>query len=472
MLINKSGKEENLLKNDKKNREKALHDSQRAIKRLSDDAQIIQSQLESTQREIASAWSAHANPLSQEMQSDFDRMENQIKQFTQDLGVTRKERMKLERQKTKMESNLYDNLHKRRDQLINMTDDISLAERQQQLGTCEADLETATRELEYVEKRLYELSKEIDQARAEENKLQKELDRHLSQEKDCTNKLDEEQKWLMKLSSKQQTYTQRRDECQRKINEIGPVAQEVVRKYTGMSVKSLYSKLADTKRQLEKFGNVNKKALEQFMNSSEERKTLEERKAECVKGRQAIEEMMEVLEEKKYNQITFTFQQVSKFFKEVFGKLVIGGHAQLIMRKKDPKDRSQDASQVDNFIGVSVKVSFSGGAETREMNQLSGGQKSLVALTLIFAIQKCDPAPFYLFDEIDAALDPAYRKQVASMISELSGNAQFISTTFRPELLEAGDKFLGVLYKNKVSDVRTISKRQAQEFVEDDAVHG
>lgn len=57
----------------------------------------------------------------------------------------------------------------------------------------------------------------------------------------------------------------------------------------------------------------------------------------------------------------------------------------------------------DNFSGVGIRVSFSGntGAEMKEMNQLSGGQKSLVALALIFAIQKCDPAPFYLFDEID-----------------------------------------------------------------------
>lgn len=67
----------------------------------------------------------------------------------------------------------------------------------------------------------------------------------------------------------------------------------------------------------------------------------------------------------------------------------------------------------------------------REMNQLSGGQKSLVALALIFAIQKCDPAPFYLFDEIDQALDAQHRKAVADMIHELSSDAQFITTTFR-----------------------------------------
>lgn len=58
----------------------------------------------------------------------------------------------------------------------------------------------------------------------------------------------------------------------------------------------------------------------------------------------------------------------------------------------------------DSFTGVMIRVSFTGRGEMREMNQLSGGQKSLVALALIFAIQKCDPAPFYLFDEIDQVI--------------------------------------------------------------------
>ena len=92
-------------------------------------------------------------------------------------------------------------------------------------------------------------------------------------------------------------------------------------------------------------------------------------------------------------------------------------------------------------LGILIKVSFTGkAAETREMSQLSGGQKSMVALTLIFAIQKCDPVPFYLFDEIDQALDPAHRRAVANMMNEMKNDAQFITTTFRPELLEAGDK--------------------------------
>jgi len=105
----------------------------------------------------------------------------------------------------------------------------------------------------------------------------------------------------------------------------------------------------------------------------------------------------------------------------------------------------------------------------KEMNQLSGGQKSLVAMALIFAIQKCDPAPFYLFDEIDQALDPMYRKAVADMIHELADGAQFITTTFRPELLEHASKFYGVKFRNKVSHVDCVTKEEAFDFVDDDA---
>lgn len=122
-------------------------------------------------------------------------------------------------------------------------------------------------------------------------------------------------------------------------------------------------------------------------------------------------------------------------------------------------------------------VSFSGqNAEMKDMNQLSGGQKSLVALALIFSIQKCDPAPFYLFDEIDQviitfncltvlynlaffkALDAQHRKGVADMIHEHSKNAQFITTTFRPELLEHSDKYYGVKFRNKVSHVECVTR--------------
>ena len=111
-------------------------------------------------------------------------------------------------------------------------------------------------------------------------------------------------------------------------------------------------------------------------------------------------------------------------------------------------------------------MSFNADAEPARVNQLSGGQKSLVALALIFAIQQCDPAPFYLFDEIDAALDTQYRISVANVIHRLSRNAQFITTTFRPELLVHADKFYGVTFVNKVSQLSCITQDDADQFVQ------
>jgi len=87
-------------------------------------------------------------------------------------------------------------------------------------------------------------------------------------------------------------------------------------------------------------------------------------------------------------------------------------------------------------------------------------------LALIFAIQGCDPAPFYLFDEIDANLDAQYRTAVAKMLEELSKDGQFICTTFRPELIQTGDKFYGVLYNHKVSTIAAISRDSAISFVQ------
>lgn len=185
---------------------------------------------------------------------------------------------------------------------------------------------------------------------------------------------------------------------------------------------------------------------------------------------------MNNLEMRKVEAIQFTFRQVANNFTKVFKKLVPHGSGHLVLRTSNDHNGDNGDNEVstsDDFTGIGIRVSFTGGdAEMREMNQLSGGQKSLVALALIFAIQKCDPAPFYLFDEIDQALDAQHRKAVADMIHELSDNAQFITTTFRPELLENAHKFYGVRFRNKVSHVDCVTREVARDFVEDDTTHG
>eukprot|EP00913_Durusdinium_trenchii_P032663 g30572.t1 len=99
------------------------------------------------------------------------------------------------------------------------------------------------------------------------------------------------------------------------------------------------------------------------------------------------------------------------------------------------------------------------------MNQLSGGQKTVVALSLVFAIQRLEPAPFYLLDEVDAALDASYRSALANLVAKTARTSQVILTTFRPETLEKAERCYRVYQQNRASRIDAVSRDQAEEVL-------
>ena len=151
-------------------------------------------------------------------------------------------------------------------------------------------------------------------------------------------------------------------------------------------------------------------------------------------------------------------------------------------KQKRKEERAKKMHQkVESFSGVGVKVTFSGEGETSMTKRLSGGQKDIVALALILSIQRCDPGPFYLFDELDAALDDVRRAAVAHLISKQAHDetnpVQFITSTFRPELVNVADSHIGVSQSKKASVVRSLSKKNAAAFmmnpkIQSTAAHG
>ena len=146
----------------------------------------------------------------------------------------------------------------------------------------------------------------------------------------------------------------------------------------------------------------------------------------------------------------------------------IGSEEEGSTRKKRKKFDPNNPD-VSLYKGVGIKVRFSAVGENFIMSQLSGGQKALVALALIFAIQRCDPAPFYIFDELDQALDSSYRQAVANLIQRQANSAenptQFITSTFRPELVAIAKNCYGISHQNKVSSIHHMSKNDALKFV-------
>lgn len=462
----------------KKTAERTLESKQQGLTHLEVDLKSMRSTMKALEDELGTALVSQLNAQDQQ---EVDDLNSEISTLQERVKASLSKRTKLEAKKNTLENVLNNNLKRKRDELKQALEEISLEDRQLQLETLKGDLNTVMNAISQSSAKQSELEKEIHELTKKKGEHQTALDEWKNVEKQRRDAIDDDAKQMEKLAHKRSLLTKKKEECTKKIRELGSLPADAFDKHQKTPVKTLWKKLHQCNEELKKYSHVNKKALDQFVNFSEQKEKLMKRKDELDKGYQSIVDLMDVLEQRKHEAILFTFKQMSHNFSEVFKQLVSHGKATLVMKTdpvEQPEEEDSEASSqqsssvplVDQFTGISIKVSFTGkSAETREMNQLSGGQKSLVALALIFAIQKCDPAPFYLFDEIDQALDPQFRKAVAEMLRKLAEKAQFITTTFRPELLESADKFYGVKFRNKVSHIDAITAEQAKDFIEDDA---
>ncbi|XP_043912265.1 structural maintenance of chromosomes protein 3 [Protopterus annectens] len=455
-----------MLKEKRLQSEKTFMPKQRSLQSLEASLHAMESTRESLKAELGTDL---LSQLSLDDQKRVDALNDEIRILQQDNRQLLNERIKLEGIITRVETYLNENLKKRLDQVEQELNELRETEGGTVLTATTSELEAINKRVKDTMSRVEDLDGFIDKTEAEVKDKLKSMDRWKSTEKEHMDAINHDAKELEKMTNRQGMLLKKKEECMKKIRELGSLPQEAFEKYQTHTLKQLFRKLEQCNTELKKYSHVNKKALDQFVNFSEQKEKLIKRQEELDRGYKSIMELMNVLELRKYEAIQLTFKQVSKNFSEVFSKLVPSGKATLVMKKGDAEgSQSQDEGEggtesekgsgsqssvpsVDQFTGVGIRVSFTGKqAEMREMQQLSGGQKSLVALALIFAIQKCDPAPFYLFDEIDQALDAQHRKAVSDMILELAGHAQFITTTFRPELLESADKFYGVKFRNKV----------------------
>ncbi|KAK9465850.1 RecF/RecN/SMC [Lipomyces arxii] len=426
--------------------------------------------------------------LSAELQSPFDRQltdaeEQQLAQVTRQMQTLRVQdgeraatRAGLEQEKVMLELELRQVLYARRDQLQAELLESSIAG-ESDVASVSAVLARLEQSLASKLAVLEKLETDVEDSEAELSSKEDECSRMQAQQLEEIKSIERRQKSLERNMARRGILVQRKDEINRKIRDLGALPEEAFGHYSHAKSEQVLKRLHKLTDDLKKFSHINKKAFEQYTSFTRQRETLLERRQELEKSQESIEELIQVLDQRKDEAIERTFKQVSKGFAEVFRKLVPAGRGRLIMQRRMDRDvemrgdddgsESEAENSVENYVGVAISVSFnSKNDEQQRIEQLSGGQKSLCALALIFAIQQCDPAPFYLFDEIDANLDAQYRTAVASMIHELSENGQFICTTFRNEMIYSADKFYGVLFNNKISSIASITQDNALTFVE------
>jgi len=209
-------------------------------------------------------------------------------------------------------------------------------------------------------------------------------------------------------------------------------------------------KVEEINRKLKGFGDVNMKAIQEYEEVKSRRDTLLERKINLERERSEILDRIEKYEKMKRNAFFETFNAIRKNFSTIM-KTLTDGDGEIYLDGEDPFNS-----------GLNIRVRYYG-KPIQRIESLSGGEKSLIALALIFAIQMYKPAPFYAFDEIDMFLDGANVSRVAKLIKERSKDAQFIVVSLRKPTLEMADAIVGVtMGKDNCSKVTGIKLRTVE----------
>jgi chromosome segregation protein len=201
--------------------------------------------------------------------------------------------------------------------------------------------------------------------------------------------------------------------------------------YIDEKVSTLEQQINKTFEELNALGPVNFKAIEEFERFKTEFDSYKEKYVKILEEKNAVLKMIDEIEQKRKEVFYKCLNELSKHFNEIFNKMT-GGTASLSL--ENPEDLESGLLIEANPFGKKLV----------NIDSLSGGEKSLVALAFIFAIQKYRPAPFYILDEIDAALDKENSEKVAKIIKEFSKDAQFIIISHNDATLKYADRLYGV----------------------------
>lgn len=304
----------------------------------------------------------------------------------------------------------------------------AIKEEEAELARTEEKMTSASKEIERLfggmkalEERLQELGKRRGQARLELDKLAKDLNQ---------------------LTIKKATASTRLEDL--KAEEGSFEGSETL----DLPKEELSRMVAESERALAGLGNVNMAAIEMFDRKKAEIDEVEGRISKLDTEREAIIGMINEIEEHKKDAFFETYEAVSENFSKLFKHISVGqGHLYL----SDPANPFES--------GLFIKLRRNN--HEHSLDALSGGEKTLVALMFIFALQLFKPAPFYILDEVDAALDKPNSKNLSDLVAKMAGDSQFIIVTHNDTVMSNAESVIGVTKADGTSKLVGIKLRQA-----------
>ena len=200
----------------------------------------------------------------------------------------------------------------------------------------------------------------------------------------------------------------------------------------------LKRRVLEVKDAIRKLGSVNVNAIEEYKEISERHAFLDAQHTDLVKAAETLQGIIDELDAGMRKQFTEKFEEIRKEFDRVFRQLFGGGKGTL--------ELEEDTDVLEAGIRI---ISQPPGKKLQNMMQLSGGEKALTAIALLFAIQNLKPSPFCLLDEIEAALDDSNVTRFAQYLHKLTKNTQFIVITHRRGTMTAADRLYGITMQEK-----------------------
>jgi chromosome segregation protein len=210
-------------------------------------------------------------------------------------------------------------------------------------------------------------------------------------------------------------------------------------------------RVRELKRVISRMGDVNLTAIEEYEDVAARFETLSAQKIDLEQATNELQEAIDRIDATTRDRFKDTFEQVNEMFKRVFPRLFSGGQAELVM------------TQPDDLLETGVDIlAQPPGKKVASLELLSGGEKALTAVSLVFAIFLIKPSPFCLLDEVDAPLDEANVGRFCDLVRELSERNQFIIITHNKRTMETADRLYGVTMEQKgVSKLVSVNLRRA-----------
>lgn len=307
----------------------------------------------------------------------------------------------------------------------------------------EKDKETYKQEINQLEEQLNTLSDKIAVIDAKIGELVKQKEEIHKSLVDLQTNSAVKASEIDRINEQIESFKARRRELEPQLKEATEFLQNSgveVDKLTPVeiSIDELNAKIQRLDKKMQELGDVNMRAIVSYEEKAARKEELDTQIKTLTTERQSILDKMNGFEQQKKEAFMTTFNAINENFKDIYHQLSEGEGRLILENEKDPLS-----------AGMTIEAKPRDKTTNNKLGALSGGEKALTALALVFAIQKYLPAPFYALDEVDASLDTMNVERIADMVKKQSSDTQFLVVSHRRPMIEAASRTIGVTQKEK-----------------------